>query len=480
LKIKVLFAVVMGLVAAVLTPLPGAVITRTTLSTQLTAASSARTLQPASAAAAGVADAERRWHRRPVHLPRPPRHPGPTPSPSPPATPTSPPAVQQVNCALIVPAQPLTARGLATPWQLTADGAGPCTESNPDDAAFVEATVLDPTTGQVSVYAPLVVDRGAAPAVAPTLPTLPAGAVVGIWVGYNGDNLTLRGPDAQACVNGVGDSVFGQNAFCNATAFFAAANRAIQAGRLAVPALGTGRDGLPCPTVRDFSVVDQDQSDNTTTSYLVTADGRLAQDTPANLARLQGAQVARNGSDEGLLVRAIDGALGCPPWKVPDLADASHQQLVTSWPLNELMAAARQAPPVALVPAGDPFVFEGDDPSLEKLNAFRAGVGQPQVASLAQADTATYCRNLLRSGLPRLAADRRFTEAAASPFPADASNLFNFLALRFNQTFGNGDGFLHCEQLLGVRNPVRLRMTDGVVTGAAIDLDPGPRDPRNR
>ena len=59
-------------------------------------------------------------------------------------------------------------------------------------------------------------------------------------------------------------------------------------------------------------------------------------------------------------------------------------------------------------------------------------------------------------------------------FPADASNLFNFLALRFNQTFSNGDGFLHCEELLGVRNPVRLQMTGDVVTGAVIDLNPGP------
>jgi hypothetical protein len=466
MRLKVLFAVVMGLMAVVLTPLPshtGGTVTTILPVAQL--ASGAHMEQPGTsdpaAAARGAAVMS------------------PTPAPAP--------AAEEVNCTVIVPENPLSARGLATPWQLGRDGAGPCNEANPDQSAFVEAAVLDPATGQVSAYDPLVVDVGSKPAVAPVEPVLPNGAVVGIWVGFNGDNLTLRGAGSRSCVNGVDDSIFGQNAFCNATAFFDAANQAMRAGKLVPPALGTGKDGKPCPTTRDFSVVDQDQSDNTTTTYLVTTDGRLAQDTPANAAALAGAHVAKNGSDEALLTRGIAKALGCTPWTAPDLADASHQQKLTSWPLNELMASARQAAPVALVPAGDPFVFVGDAPSLRKLNAYRAGVDMPQVTSLAQADTTTYCRNLLRTGLPRIAADRGFTEAAPSPFPADASNLFNFLALRFSQTFGNDDGFLRCEQLLGVRNPVQLRMTDGVVTGATIELNPGPaaptpqaRDARNR
>lgn len=383
----------------------------------------------------------------------------------------------QVNCALIVPNAPLSAGGLATPWQLARDGANPCKEANPDASAFVEAAILDPTTGQVSVYSPLVVDVGSRPAITPTAPALPAGAVVGIWVGFNGDNLVLRGPGRTSCVGGVNGSPFGQNAFCNATAFFQAAHQAMQAGKLVPPALGNAKDGRPCPTTRDFSVVDQDQSDNTTTTYLVTADGRLAQDTPANAAALQGSTVAKNGSDEALLSRGIGVALGCTPWTVPNLADPAHQQRSTAWALNELMAGARQAAPVALVPSADPFVLVEGQPSLDKLNAYRAGVDQTQVSSLSQADTTAYCRSLLTTGLPRLAADRQFTEPAPSPFPADASNLFNFLALRFNQTFSNGDGFLRCQRLLGVRNPVKLQMTGDVVTGAVINLDPGPAQP---
>jgi hypothetical protein len=42
------------------------------------------------------------------------------------------------------------------------------------------------------------------------------------------------------------------------------------------------KDGKPCPTTRDFSVVDQDQSDNLPGGYLVPADGPIAQFSKEN------------------------------------------------------------------------------------------------------------------------------------------------------------------------------------------------------
>src|SRR5439155_24839120 len=163
------------------------------------------------------------------------------------------PAAANPNCTLVVPANPLSAAGLATPYQLVATNRrdGACHEANADQAAFVEAAVLNPATGALSVYHPLVVDQGRQPAVAPALPALPAGAVVGIWFGSNGETLTLRGAEAAAlpagrCVNGLGRSLFGQFAYCNAPAFFQAANAAIAAKKLAVPPAAQGRDGMPC------------------------------------------------------------------------------------------------------------------------------------------------------------------------------------------------------------------------------------------
>ncbi|MGZ4433116.1 MAG: hypothetical protein ACXVW7_05735 [Trebonia sp.] len=113
-------------------------------------------------------------------------------------------AAPNANCTLIVPANPLSAQGLATPYQLTATdpAAGPCNEANSAQTAFVQGAIVDPATGTISIYDPLVVDAGTQAAVTPTVPTLPAGAVVGLWFGYNGDTLTLAGADqAQALLN---------------------------------------------------------------------------------------------------------------------------------------------------------------------------------------------------------------------------------------------------------------------------------------
>jgi hypothetical protein len=386
------------------------------------------------------------------------RRPRPTPTPAPPAP---------GACTLTVPDDPLSARGLATPWLLA--GAG-CHETDPNMAAFVQAAVIAPGSGQVSVYNPLVIDQGTKPAIAPVVPNLPDDAVVSVWVGFNGAALSLTGPGAQRCVDRVNGSIFGQNAYCNATAFFEAAHDAMNAGKLAPPPLGTAKDGKPCPTTRDFSIVDQDQSDNTTTQYLIATDGRVAQDTPQNLARLKGAKVQFNGSDERLVAIAMDHALGCTPWTAPDLADPTHAQRVPAQQLNELMAGVRQAAPIALVPALDPFALVNGNTSLAKLNAFRAGVDQPRVGSLSRASTKTYCTNLYHAGLPRIVADRAMTMAAASPFPNLANSLFTFLAMRYQFTFADAGG-LTCNKLLNMQNPVTTTIdANGVVVDAKIAL----------
>jgi len=61
---------------------------------------------------------------------------------------------QNMDCSIILPANPLTAEGLATPYQLIAtDPAnGPCNEANSAQSAFVQAAIFDPATHQISVY----------------------------------------------------------------------------------------------------------------------------------------------------------------------------------------------------------------------------------------------------------------------------------------------------------------------------------------
>ena len=376
------------------------------------------------------------------------------------------------DCTLIVPANPLSAQGLATPYQLVAtDPAnGPCNESNRAQAAFVQGAVINPATGQISIYNPLVIDQGTKPVAAPVVAQLPANGVVALWFGFNGNNLTLQDTNGSLkqgrCVNGANGSIFGQFAYCNAPAFFRVANKAMQAGLLNAPPLGMANDGKACPSVRDFGVVDMDQSDNVVTSYLVTANGQTAQMTTANMAALQTTQTQVNGSDNRLLAVALDGALGCTPWMAPDLANPGH--MLPALPLNELQAAVQQARPVALVPVNDPMVLTNNQPDINKLNAYRIGVDQSPVPTLAAASTRTYCRHLLTIGPARIQLDMQLTQGQPSPDPAVANSLFTFLAQRFVASYGAAG--LNCIGLLNKPDPITVTTdANGVAISATYN-----------
>ncbi len=143
----------------------------------------------------------------------------------------------------------------------------------------------------ISVYTPLVADAppstpGAAQpsyAISPVVPTLPSDAVVAIWFGYNFDNLTLTGT---AVTNGTCFTGFGQFAACNTTAFWTAVNADTTLLTNIYNAFSgqKGSDGLPCPTSRSFSIVDQDPNDNLPVNFLLTTEAtpRVAQNTRAN------------------------------------------------------------------------------------------------------------------------------------------------------------------------------------------------------
>jgi hypothetical protein len=113
------------------------------------------------------------------------------------------------NCVLSVPPNPLSAQGLATPYQM----AGCNQREFADMGCFIEAAIYDPATNNYSIYHPLVVNKGDVVGkdfIQPVPVTVPQGAVVGIWFGSNAVTLTLAGPGAAQCVNGLGNSVFGQ------------------------------------------------------------------------------------------------------------------------------------------------------------------------------------------------------------------------------------------------------------------------------
>ncbi|HWN61310.1 MAG TPA: hypothetical protein VNO25_11665, partial [Streptosporangiaceae bacterium] len=315
------------------------------------------------------------------------------------------------TCDIIVPAHPLTAKGLATPYQLTgAAGGSPaatgCQMVNSLNlGAFVQATILDPRSGKLYVYNPLVITAGTTPAVKPVVPKLPKNAIVTIDFGFNGTFLLQKGatPDALSqgnCIDGMPGSPgspFGQVSFCNGANFFNAAFRMARTGRLTIPsagmsrslvatagALGTGRE---CPTTRNYDMIDQDPSDNVTTKYLINpATGQTAQDNATNTARMKGAQVLVNGSDNALIDNFLDPALGCTPMMAPDLGNKGR--MATSQALDELLAARNQPKDAALIPENDGMVLDnGGSWDVAKTDLYRAQIGQAPVDSQTNASS---------------------------------------------------------------------------------------------
>jgi hypothetical protein len=401
-----------------------------------------------------------------------------TPCPSP--TPTTPVAAANTSCAIIVPADPLSATGLATPWQLTGtagatpEASGCNMANNANLGAYVQATILNPANGALQVYEPLVITQGTTPAAAPVVPTLPPGAIVTIDVGFNGTNLSQVGatPDALqqgSCVDGLNGSIFGQVSFCNGTAFFRAAHRAEAQGKLVVPSAGISpKTGQACPTTRDFNMIDQDPSDNVTTTYLLTAAGLTAQDNAANAAALAGATPIVNGSDNKLLAAFLDPVLGCTPFQAPDLsADGTPG---TSQALNELSAARSQAAPAALVPENDEMVLVNNAFSVAKTNLYRSEIGQPLIRFRnSQRDTpAMFCQSMANIQAPFLNTNQALLATDASPVPAVGNNLFTFLANRLSMSFTN----LGCQNY-GLTNPVTVTLDgNGVATAATFATAP--------
>jgi hypothetical protein len=393
------------------------------------------------------------------------------------------------DCDLIVPADPLSARGLATPYQLTGvDGRTPaesgCRMSNAAKlGAFVQATILNPVTGALSVYDPLVVTAGTRPAVKPTIPPIPANAVVTIDFGFNGKELFPVGatPEtlAQAgCVTGQPGSAFGQVAFCNGVKFFDAVRTAEREKRLRVPSPGTSGKIIPsgggigtgrvCPVTRNFEVAaDQPSANNVTTEYLLNPlTGQTAQDTTSNAGNIAGATLLFSRSDNTLLDQFLDPVLGCTPFQAPDLAN--NDQPTSSQALDEILAGAYQPQVAALVPENDEMVRgPGGAFDAAKTDLYREELGQAPIrgSSDETSDPRTYCQNIVDIQTPFLAANRALLATGQSPATATGDNLLSFMAVRLNLSFAN----LGCQRF-GLANPVTVtRNAAGVAIGATFN-----------
>jgi hypothetical protein len=345
-----------------------------------------------------------------------------------------------VDCFLTLPDNPLSAQGLSTPFQLMA----PCSQTVSTQRAFAEAAVFDPSTGSITIYHPLVIDAGKTPQIAPVVPTLPNGAVVGLWFGFNGATLQLldtTGGDTNTspklksigCVNGlpgVKGDVFGQVSWCNTVPFFQAVDASVAAGTTVIPPLGTDKNGQTCPSSRSFTIVDACPSDNLPTQYLLLGDGTTVQDTAANRAAQPGSTVIDNASDEALIGLIVDPLIGCTVFQVPSLDDPTAK--VGSLVTQELQARAFQQAPIANVPVNDPdcLLTANGALSVDKTNAYRLGVNQVPV-SQDPGSLVPYCNNMISIAPPFLKINQATFTGATTPDAGVGNSLFTFLCNRY-------------------------------------------------
>jgi hypothetical protein len=316
----------------------------------------------------------------------------------------------------------------------------------------------------VQVYNPLVITQGTTPAVRPASPRIPRGARVILDFGFNGTNLLLIGPGAvqqsSGCVDALGQSVIGQVSACDAVPFYNLANYEIARRILRVPQLATAEDGQPCQTTRDFALIDQDQSDNVYSDYLLTDGGQTAQATAANKAAMGNATLVSNGSDNALLGDFVDPANGCQPLTRPDTTSVTGNQ--GSQALDELSARVNQKTQIAVVPTNDEMVLVGGAYSVAKTNMYRSLVDQPLLAANTNPNevAAAYCMNMVNIAPAHDQLDMARDTNFATPVPTVGDNLATFIGNRLSMSFAN----LGCGGF-GLTDPVNITAdANGVAT----------------
>jgi hypothetical protein len=366
------------------------------------------------------------------------------------------------TCDIIVPANPLSARGLATPYELTGpNGTTPaqsgCEMSNGAKlGAFVQATILDPATGTLSVYEPLVITRGTRPDTPDRKlvpPAIPANAVVTIDFGFNGTNLVQVGatPTTLAdahCVSGQAGPAFGQASSCNGVSFFSAVRQAERKGLLKVPSPGTSNaivasggnlgTGRSCPVISNFEVAGLDPGESVTTTYLLNPlTGQTTQNNQTYRTYVAGATLLHDNSADAVLDQYVDPILGCSPFEAPDLSNADLPAF--SEALDEIAAGAHQPKAAAPMPGDDQAATDGGTPG-----------------------PAMYCQDLVDIQTPFLAANHKLLATGQSPVTATADNLLTFLANDLSASFTS----LGCQQF-HLTNPVTLKRNGAGATIAA-------------
>ena len=173
-----------------------------------------------------------------------------------------------------------------------------------------------------------------------------------------------------------------------------------------------------------------------------------------------------NGSDNALLTKFLDRALGCTPFTARSVTTSGGT--AASQTLDELSARANQRDPVALVPPNDEMVLVNGQFSIAKTNVYRSLFGQTPLAAGANATqlAATYCQDMVNIQPGRSQLDMTMETRVGSPVADVGNNLATFMGNRLSMSFTN----LNCQNF-GLTNPATVTLDgNGVATAVAYNM----------
>ncbi|KAJ3203345.1 hypothetical protein HDU82_006646 [Entophlyctis luteolus] len=232
------------------------------------------------------------------------------------------------NCVVTIPGtgNPLDPTTWTQPWRVSG-----CDQAN-GMGTICDITMFDTATNQLYAYVPLIVDAGSNNFVAPAAPNFfvpNANTVMYMGCGTNAVTTTLKDNKNGAGLAAANCTASGlvQYAGCNGSKFYAAVKSAIAAGTFTAPAVAVSPvNNRLCYSDFSCAMTDMDPQDNAPSIYLVSQNGKIAQQTNANLAMAefttaQGGTTVTIGSDMVVQNVVYDTALQCTDFKIPSAID---------------------------------------------------------------------------------------------------------------------------------------------------------------
>ena len=315
--------------------------------------------------------------------------------------------------------------------------------SNPNLQAFVEADIINPRTGSIKVYNPLVITEGTQPPPAGAA-RVPRGDVVAIMFGFNGGNLLLTGTEkrcSRTTASTASRVLLSQVAYCNSPAFYRAANRDIARGVLKIPPLATGDDGQPCPLPATSPWWTRPRRQHGRRLPADRENGRPPRTGQGDAAALSEGPRRSTTAATTRWSQVMDPALGCARYRLHDKTAPARCRLRQVTPTNCCATAARTTP-VALVPLNDPMTqVNGHNnrarPTRSRYELDQALIGQG--GELAE----DYCEDMMQIGIQRVQQDSGKSPTSRPSCRTRATTCSRFMAAPASASFENL-GSAHC------------------------------------